>query len=143
MKEPTPIASFDRAEPAQIVAGRLRETCFLAAVVDTSGEEFWRARGLRPRGHFKVVVPRAQAERAMSWLREFDAAEQLLSSAVRCPDCGSTRVEYPQAAQRQASTLFLDGSIAPEHDYHCERCNRVWAGEPETIQVVASGHLAA
>jgi hypothetical protein len=140
MKEPTSIASFDRAEPAQVVAARLRETCFQAAVVDTSGEEFWSLCGLRPRGHFKVMVPLQQAERAMSWLREFDAADQLLATAVRCPQCGSTRVEYPQLSQRQP--LFPAGSDVGEHDYHCERCNRVWPGDPEVASVGAA-HLAA
>ena len=42
MKEPTPIASFDRADPAHILAARLRETCFQASVVDTRLRELRR-----------------------------------------------------------------------------------------------------
>jgi DNA-directed RNA polymerase subunit RPC12/RpoP len=79
----------------------------------------------------------------MSWLREFDAAERLLAEAVRCPSCGSTRVEYPQASQRLTPALLPGWSDLAEHDYHCERCNRVWHGEPEAAGIGSGHHLAA
>src|SRR6187549_1323960 len=125
MKDPTPIALFNRAEPAHIVAARLRDTCFQALAVDTSRDEYWNVAGRTPHGQFKVMVPLLQAERAMSWLREFDAAERLLSAALRCPQCGSTRVEYPHASVRQARELFEISEHPDEHDSHCARCNGV------------------
>jgi len=141
MKEPTAIASFDSADPAQIVAGRLRDTCFQAAVVDTSGDELWVRLGLQPRGQFKVMVPLVQAERALSWLREFDASEQLLAAAVRCPECGSTRVEFPGEAQHQLGELFTVPSDPLHHDYLCRRCKLVWQSDSEPTRPAA--HLAA
>jgi len=142
MKIPTPIASFDRAEPAEIVASRLRDTCFEAAVQDTSGEEFWTLYGLQPKGHFKVIVPLVQSERALSWLREFDAAEQLLATALRCPGCGSTRVEFPQLSHGEPSGIFPPVMDSSDHDYHCGRCKQAWPVYPE-VPRVATTHLAA
>jgi hypothetical protein len=141
MKDPTPIASFDHAEPAEIVALRLRDACFHAVVVDTSGEEFWTLCGIQPRGHHQVVVPLAQSERGLSWLREFDAAEQLLARAVRCPHCGSTRVEIPQRVGRQTGELFVTGIDSSDHDFHCGKCKRAWPYEPEANRLGV--HLAA
>jgi hypothetical protein len=141
MKDPTPIASFDRPEPAEIVAARLRDTCFQALVLDTSGESYWSTAGLKVRGQYKVMVPLVQAERAVSWLREFDAAEKLLAAALRCPQCGSTRVEYPQRALRQSRQLFEVTAPLDENDSQCSRCNGVWR-EEAVVPHVAAGVAA-
>ena len=92
MKNPTNIASFEEADPAGILARKLRDAGFNARVhVDLKS----RAMG-RETNHVwdirQVMVPAIQAVRALSWCREFDAAEACLSNALRCPDCGSLRI---------------------------------------------------
>src|SRR4030095_13554560 len=123
MKTPTAIASFEVEDFAERVARKLRDAGFDSRVRAGSpsrltsrevGEEF---------AIYRVVVPAIQTARAMSWCREFDAAESLLSHALRCPVCGSTRVAERIQEQSNAEEPGKAGRL-----FRCDVCFSAWLG---------------
>src|SRR4030095_9378091 len=67
------------------------------------------------------------------WAAKLDRTNGVLSQAVRCPECGSMRIEYPQFSRRTImgalpSALAAAGVI--ERDFYCEACHFTWPAEP-------------
>src|ERR1051325_6390031 len=51
----------------------------------------------RPQANAKVLVDDSDFERAQSLMIDWEATDPVIASAlVRCPQCGSSRIEYPQ-----------------------------------------------
>ncbi len=66
-----------------------------------------------PRAHMRVWVRKEEYERAIELIREWEQ-EGVMSQAVRCPQCGSSRIEYPQFSRRTAESVFF-ALLAPRH----------------------------
>lgn len=96
-------------------------------------------------GGARLEVPAFYEEAAVKVLIEGDAATTLLGSAVRCPECGSLRVDYPQFTQKSLLTNLMLGVAAElrllERDYYCEDCHCMWA-KPEDKPRRARLHMA-
>jgi uncharacterized protein with PIN domain len=125
MKNPTAIASFESEECAARVARKLRYAGFDARVrseppSEPASEEVGQVLGL-----YRVIVPAIQTARALSWCREFDAAEALLSQALRCPQCGSTRVT---GHLRKENELNEGGKAV--RVFLCHACYSSWMAAP-------------
>lgn len=77
-----------------------------------------------------VEVPGRLAETAHQLLLAWDNAEGALSGAIRCPECRSLRVEYPQVTRKSISTNLVIGLLAGlglvEKDFYCEDCHCMW-----------------
>ena len=123
------IAAFDHLEPAEKLAARLREAGFHAEVQNESAAQKWQLYNLHPRAHIRVVVREEDAvaatERAIAW----DKADHALTGAVRCPECGSLRVEYPQFSRRTlmgALPAALAAAGVIERDFYSEACQFTW-----------------
>jgi hypothetical protein len=133
MAQLMPIVSFNDLDPAETLAGRLREAGYQAEVRDESAEQKWKLFNLHPRAHIQVIVPETQAEAATQKALDLDRTEALLAQAVRCPECGSMRIEYPQFSRRTImgalpSALAAAGVI--EREFYCENCHFTWPAEP-------------
>jgi hypothetical protein len=134
MKNPTNVASFERMEPAGSLAKKLRDAGFNARV---RGEvplpQRHGAVATNVGGVFHVAVPSSEAVRAMSWCREFDAADALLSQAFRCPHCGSLRIAPAGSS--------VDGDGLSNDELHCMACAFSWSNSetraPDDHHVVA------
>ena len=129
------ILSFNQPAAADTLAHRLRDAGFHAEVRDESGEQKWQLFNLHPRGQFRVIVPEEEADRAQAQLRAWDGTDDVLATALRCPDCSSTRIEFPQFSRRTivgALPAALAAAGVIEQDYYCEACQYTWpAEEPE------------
>jgi transposase-like protein len=76
-----------------------------------------------------VRVHSAEEARAKALLDEWQGHEPALAESIKCPECGSSRVEFPQFSRRTlmgalpavAANL---GVIAKE--YYCESCHFTW-----------------
>src|SRR6187455_3000833 len=90
------IVSFNDLEPAETLAAKLRDAGFHAEVRDESAEQKWKLFNLHPRAHIQVIVPEQESDAAIASATEMDRTSGVLNQAVRCPECGSMRVEYPQ-----------------------------------------------
>jgi len=77
-------------------------------------------------------VPADQLEAALKILADM-ANEGALNGAIHCPDCRSTRVDYPQFTRKSLLTNFFMGLGAElrlvERDFYCEDCHFTWPKE--------------
>jgi len=78
----------------------------------------------------RLQVPADQFEHATKLLLEWHAAYRLLDHAIRCPECNSLRVDYPQFTSRSLFTNLAMGLMAEirllEREYYCEDCHYMW-----------------
>jgi hypothetical protein len=139
MPEPISIVSFNERPPAENLAARLREAGFEAEVYDESLAQTWQLFQIDPHAHMRVRVIEDQSDGALRQLQEWDATDGALAGAVRCPECRSTRVEYPQFSRRTllgALPAIAASAGMIEKDYYCEACQYTLASgtseaEPE------------
>ncbi len=79
---------------------------------------------------FRLAVPADQFERTEKLLLDQDTDGGVLREAVRCPECKSLRVEFPQFARHSLMTNFLLGLAAElrlvERNFYCENCHYTW-----------------
>lgn len=87
-----------------------------------------------PKAHMRVRVEKENAERAEALMKEWDATDGVLNGAIRCPECGSSSIEYPQFSRRTAMTMFfafLNVLHLIPRQFYCQACKFTWAAEPE------------
>lgn len=127
------LAAFNDLPPAEALVARLKESGIEAFLHDESSQQKWQLWNLKPRAHLHVRVSVDQETHAGSLLREWAAEAGSSLGAVRCPDCGSFAIEYPQFSRKTLlgalpSALATAGLI--EQDYYCDACHLTWPGEP-------------
>ena len=123
------VATFNDRAPADHTATRLREAGFNADVFDESTAQKWLLLNMEPRAHMRVRVEKDEGERAMELLRQWQGEDALLGQAVHCPQCGSSRIEYPQFSRRTLMSAFpaaLAAAGVIEKAYYCEACSFTW-----------------
>jgi hypothetical protein len=78
----------------------------------------------------RLEVPFEQWERTTQLLLEWDASVGVLRDAIRCPECRSLRVEFPQVTRKSFLTNLAIGLMAElrlvERQYYCEDCHCMW-----------------
>lgn len=134
MEQYLTIATFNESEPAHRLTNRLLAAGFKADVFDESAAQKWLLLNLKPKAHMRVRVPKEEGERAMKTLHEWDAADAALKDAVRCPQCGSSRIEYPQFSRRTLMSALPAAAAAAgiiERQFYCEACGFTWDAEPK------------
>jgi DNA-directed RNA polymerase subunit M/transcription elongation factor TFIIS len=134
MEQSFTVATFNTHPPADLLAKRLREAGFKADVFDESGEQKWLLLNLEPKAHLRVRVPKEEADRALQALKDWDAADGAMGEAVRCPQCGSSRIEYPQFSRRTLMSALPAAAAAAgliERQYYCEACGNTWDADPK------------
>lgn len=126
-----PIASFEDSDPAKALAQRLCEEDFGATTDNDSGEQFLRFLNPHPHAQWHVLVPPEKFNEALKRLKELDATEQILRLAIRCPDCGSTEIEYPQFSRNTIVGAIFPAAAAAvgliERQFYCTACHFTWA----------------
>ena len=87
----------------------------------------------KPQANVKLQVDDMDFERAQQLMVEWEADDPDIASAIiRCPQCGSSRIEYPQLT-RKALTPAMAGvlfalKIFPK-EFYCEDCHFTWSPE--------------
>ena len=124
-----PVALFGDRAKAEPVQQRLARAGFNAQINECpSLTRFWFVS--HPAGGVRVEVQADQFESAEQMLLDWDAAEGALNQAIRCPECSSLRVDYPQYAKHSLLTNLAMGLFAQlglvERDYYCEDCHYTW-----------------
>jgi hypothetical protein len=133
MDSPTKIASFNEAAHAEALVERLGKEGIEADVHDESDQQKWQLWNLRPRAHLLVRVGVNDETRARALLQVWAAEPENIVGAVRCPECGSFSIEYPQFSRKTLlgalpSALAAAGVI--EQAYYCQKCHFTWPAEP-------------
>ncbi len=128
----TKLAAFNEKQSAEALVARLRDSGIEADIHDESNQQKWQLWNMTPLAHLHVRVSVDQEAGAHKLLGEWTAAEGTNLGAVRCPDCGSFKVEYPQFSRKTLlgalpSAMAAAGVI--ERGYYCESCHFTWPAE--------------
>lgn len=126
------VATFNEREPAESIASRLRDAGFAAEIYDESDEQKWKLFNLKPRAHLRVRVPATVEPAAVAQLGKW-VDDPALALAVHCPECGSSRIEFPQFSRRTimgALPAALAATGVIEQEFYCESCHYTWPAEP-------------
>lgn len=127
-----PVALFSDRTEAEPIRQRLAQAGVSAEIHEEQWlQKLWyvsrRAAGV------SLEVPPDQLEKAESLLLAWDLADGALAHAIRCPQCKSLHVDYPQFARNSVLTNFAMGFCAElglvEKDYYCEHCHYTWPKE--------------
>ena len=123
-----------RAEPLQ---RRLATSGIQAEIHDELRlEKLWFVS--KPATGVRLEVPADQFERAEQLLLDWDMAEGALREAIRCPECKSLRVDYPQFTRKSMLTNLAMGLVAElglvEKEYYCQDCHFTWPKEGSKLR---------
>ena len=126
------IATFNEPAKAKQLTARFQEAGLRA---DVHNEAQLQQVGFmsRPQASAKVMVDDKDFERAQNLMVEWEATDPVIAAAlVRCAQCGSSRIEYPQMT-RKFITPALVGilcalKIIPK-EFYCQDCHFTWSGE--------------
>jgi transposase-like protein len=81
----------------------------------------------------RLEVPSSQFEQAEQLLLDWDSTEGAMREAIRCPECKSLRVDYPQFTRKSLLTNLAVGLAAEvgvvEKQYYCQDCHFTWPRE--------------
>ncbi|HXS68933.1 MAG TPA: hypothetical protein VN761_08825 [Candidatus Polarisedimenticolia bacterium] len=116
------IALFKSRPDAEPFERRLREAGVPAEAHDCSN-----IKGAR------IDIPADQFERAHQLLLNWDSSDGGLSGVIRCPECNSFRIEYPQYTHKSALPNLLVGALANigalRKEFYCDDCHYTWPKE--------------
>jgi len=128
MKNTVTLATFNQTTDAQPIVARLWEAGIRAEIHDESKlERLWLVR--KPLAGVRIEIHREDFDKAGRLVREWEMKEHVLRNAVCCPECGSSRVEYPQFT-RKFVTPNLVGLLSAmglvEKEFYCQDCHNTW-----------------
>src|SRR2546426_509787 len=128
------IATFDEPDKAEPLRKRFADAGVHAEVHDESRYEwFWLV--AKPIAGFKLKVGKKDFENALRLLKEWDATAGVLRDAVRCPQCHSSRVEYPQLTRKFLTPNLVGIGCALrlfDKEFYCQECENTW---PKDVRV--------
>ena len=126
-----PVATFNELEPAQALREQFIRAGIQASIHDESKlERFWFMS--EPLAAIHVEVSQPDFLKARRLMQDWEHTSQALKVAVRCPECGSSRVEFPQITRKflmpVVETVFMAMHLIPR-EYYCEDCHYTWPKE--------------
>jgi transposase-like protein len=128
------IATFNEPAKAKRLKDRF-EQAGIKADIHNEGHLQTVAFMSKPQANVKVQVDDQDFERGQQLMVEWEATDPDVASAViRCPQCGSPRIEYPQLTRKaltpaMASILFAL-KIFPK-EFYCEDCHYTWSNQEQ------------
>jgi len=130
----TIVATFSNVQKAQVVESRLKQAGISATVDDESKlQRFFFLSN--PLASQRVYVDDKDFEKARQFLREADVTDHVLSGEVRCLQCGSARVDYPQFTRKFMTTTLVELFCLlrlVDKTFYCEDCHYTW---PVTVSL--------
>lgn len=123
------IATFDDSTKARHLKERFQQAGVHADVV-TEGQMQQMASRSGSQANAKVLVEEGQFEKAQTLLVEWEAMDPEIGSAIRCPQCKSPRIDYPQLARKfpfvpGLAAILLALKIVPK-EFYCQDCQYTW-----------------
>lgn len=136
MSEPIAIASYDHMPPAVALVKELSQRGFEAGLINETAEQALKFFTAHAHAQFRVTVPPEEmlpALAAISTMPESpleEADECPVRQVIRCPDCKSTLVEFPQFSRKTVIGALPSLAAAAgliEQNYYCSHCHFTWA----------------
>src|SRR5687767_2110110 len=119
MKDYITVATFHAVEKAEPLRARLQEAGIPAATADETALQRFLFFST-PRAAFKVRVTKDDFDRASQYVIQHG---ELMRFAVKCPDCGSSRVQYPQYTRKffiPALAALARSLVGAKRKYYCQ-----------------------
>jgi hypothetical protein len=129
----TTVATFNEREHAEPVRKLLEDAGIHAEIFDERKlQKYWFRS--EPWAGIHLSVDKKDSEQARKLLDAWHATAGVLRHAVRCPQCRSARVEYPQMT-RKFITPELVGILFALHlvdrEFYCTDCHYTWPKEKQ------------
>lgn len=129
------LATFNEMEKALHLKERLDRAGVHADIYDESKlQKFWfMSESLAGK---KIRVDEKDFEMAKEVLAGLDASEDVLHDAVRCPQCQSSRVEYPQFTRKFITPTLVEIFCTlhlVEKEFYCMDCHFTWPKEEKLL----------
>ena len=122
------VATFNEPSKAEPLKQKLEQSGIHAKICDESKYEwFWFV--TRPVAGIRLKVHKKEFENARRLVREWDATDHVLHDAVRCPKCGSSRIEYPQFTRKflMPNLVGLASVMGIfDKEFFCQECECTW-----------------
>ncbi len=126
------IVTFDDLALAQRLMERFAQAGLRMELQDKRKvQKFWFLS--EPRAALQLKVNAENYAAAEELYRQLDAAgDQVLQGAMRCPQCRSSRIEYPNLPRHSClPTLVghLSFLLGFRRQFYCEQCHYTWASK--------------
>lgn len=132
----TTVATFNDIEKAEEVKNRLVAAGISAEVYDESKlQKFWFLS--KPLAADKVIVDVKDFDKARLALQAADAEDHILQGEVRCPQCGSADIEYPQFTRKFMTTTLVEVLCflhVIDKTFYCQKCQHTWPASVDLRQ---------
>lgn len=128
------IATFNDPAKAKELKRRFQEAGVQA---DVHNERYLQGVAFmsKPKANAKVMVDDKDFERAQGLMIDWETSDPDISAAmIRCPQCGSSRVEYPQMTRKfmtPAVVILLCALRIIPKEFYCEDCHFTWSNEEQ------------
>lgn len=124
------IATFNEPAKAKHLKERLHQSGVKADVHNEG--QMQAAMMAKPMANAKVLVEENDFEKAHQLMVDWESTDPEVGSAIRCPNCQSPRIEYPQMTRRFrlpwiANLLFAMKLF--DKEFYCRDCQFTWGGE--------------
>lgn len=131
--DPITVLTFNNMEPAIAMRRRLREAGIPAEIYDESQvQKYWFLS--KPLASIRLQVNHPDYERARHLLADW-IGEGALREAIHCPECGGSRVEYPQFSRKfilPAAGALLCAVGLIQREFYCQECQWTWPLKPKS-----------
>jgi hypothetical protein len=128
MRDKQTVATFSDLDKAKAVSARLTGAGIPNEVKDESNlQRFWFLS--KPLAGEKVIVEHEFFDRALVTLKEADAKDHILQGEVRCPQCGSAEIQYPQFTRKFIATTLAEILCLLhiiDREFYCADCHHTW-----------------
>ena len=127
------VATFNERAPAEALRLQFCKAGVKATLNDESKlERFWFMS--EPLAAIHVEVPQPDYLRARQLMSEWEKSSELLKPAVRCPECQSVCVMFPQITRKfftpALCQLVLTALHITPRQYYCLDCHFTWPKVP-------------
>lgn len=124
------IATFNEPAKAKHLKERLHQSGVKADVHNEG--QMQAAMMAKPMANAKVLVEENDFEKAHQLMVDWESTDPEVGAAIRCPNCQSPRIEYPQMTRRFrlpwiANLLFAMKLF--DKEFYCRDCQFTWGGE--------------
>jgi len=141
----TDVAIFENASDSQMLAADLKNKGFETRTYNDK----WLQCLLflcPPHATIRVQVRGDDSNTVACFLHHEPATSVLLQRAIRCPSCGSLRVQYPQMTRKfLLPTVLLHLGIifrVITHEAYCESCHWLWSVPKKPVSAPAKARTA-
>ena len=128
------IATFNESAKARQLKRRFQDAGLKA---DVHNEAPLQQVGFmsRPQANAKVLVEDDDFEKAQGLMVDWEATDPDISAAlIRCPQCGSANIEYPQMTRKFLTpavvAVLCALKIIPK-EFYCQDCQFTWNNQEE------------